>query len=227
MKWGRLAVVLVVVLGVVLPGEAARAHGKLVVSSPANGETVAQPVAEVTLSFTEKPAEFAFFSVTAPGGARVDQRWSHAAPFRLAKPVREYQLIDGTWQPLDLHAGFPVRVPVAYWPAKGAYVVRYQTVATDGDEVEGEVRFSYTGEPRPAPPGWQAPADGPSPELAAAAVKPRPSAAPSTQAAAQPAAQPSEQDQNRDRGRGWLVPVLLVVAVAAIVAGLVVRRRKR
>jgi methionine-rich copper-binding protein CopC len=215
----RAAVVLLCLLTVVLAAPApAYAHGQLVVSTPEQGAIVRAPVDSVSLAFTEKLPQFAFFSVTAPNGARVDEPWSHAAPFRLAKPVREYQVVDGVWQPRDFQTGFPIQVPVTHWPDNGQYVVRYQSVATDGEEVKGEVRFTYLGSIRPAPPGWQAPANQPSPELLAAVGTPRDdgrqqqSATPA--AAAPQAAQPSD-------GRGpwpWLVPVLIVVAVAGLIA---------
>jgi len=187
----------------------ALAHGGLVVTVPANGSAVAGPVDAVSLTFTEKPAPFAFFTVTAPTGVRVDNGWSNAEPVRLAEPVSEYQLTDGTWQPQLYPTGFPVQVAVTHWPAPGTYVVAYHTVASDGDQVKGEFRFSYTGAATPAPPGWQAPADQPKAELLAAAGP----SAPAASAAAQPPEDSSVWV--------WLVPVLLVVA--AVLCYLMVR----
>ena len=201
----------------------AYAHGLLVVSTPANGATVTEPPEAVSLAFTEKPPQFAFFSITAPNGLRVEQPWSHAEPFPLDKPVREYQIVDGIWQPMEFKTGFPVRVPVAHWPEHGQYVVRYQSVATDGEEVKGEVKFTYRGSVVPPPAGWQAPASEPSAELVAAVgqvrtgeqqarpATPAPAQA-LTPAAAEPAAPPAD-------GRGpwpWLVPLLLVLAAAGL-----------
>jgi hypothetical protein len=74
--------------------------------------------------------------------------------------------------------------------------MRYRTVASDGDTVQGEIRFTYEGATTAAPPGWRPPTDAPS-------IKPA-------------AAGKSAPD-----GRGpwpWLVPVLLAVAVAGAVA---------
>ena len=222
----RTAVFLLCLLTVVLaaPGPA-YAHGSLVVSTPANGATVRKPADSVSLAFTEKLPQFAFFSITAPNGDRVDGPWSHAEPFRLTKPVREYQVVDGVWLPQEFTTGFPVQVPVAHWPEHGQYVVRYQSVATDGEEVKGEVRFTYGGAIVPAKKGWQAPANEPSPELLAAVGKARvtgqqQSAAgrPATPAAARPAAAQPAQPSD---GRGpwpWLVPVLLLAAVAGLIA---------
>ncbi|RSM61620.1 hypothetical protein DMB66_24120 [Actinoplanes sp. ATCC 53533] len=188
----------------------ALAHGGLVVTVPANGSAVADPVEAVSLTFTEKPAPFAFFTVTAPTGVRVDNGWSNAEPVRLAKPVTEYQLTDGVWQPQLYPTGFPVKVAVTHWPAPGSYVVAYHTVASDGDQVKGEFRFTYSGAATPAPPGWQAPADQPKAELLAAAAGP---SAPAPRAAA-----PAPEDSSV---WVWLVPVLLIVA--AVLCYLVVR----
>jgi methionine-rich copper-binding protein CopC len=205
----RLAVIAAAVLLTAVVVTPASAHGKLVSSVPAQGATLTAPVGSVSLAFTEKPAQFAFFAVTAPSGARVDQPWSHAEPFRLERPVQEYQLVDGQWQPRQFQAGFPARVPVAHWPEQGTYVVRYQSVATDGEPVAGEVSFTYRGPVTPPPAGWQAPADGPSAELLAAA----PAADPATNAT-RAAAPPSD-----DKGPWpWLVPVLLAVAIAGAAA---------
>ncbi|MEU4217610.1 copper resistance protein CopC [Actinoplanes sp. NPDC026623] len=198
----------------------AYAHGGLVSSTPPQGATVDSPVEAVTLAFTEKPAPYAFFAVLAPNGTRVDRPWSHAEPFRLERPVKEFQLVDGQWQPREFHAGFPARVPVTHWPQRGRYVIRYQSVASDGEAVAGEVGFTYGGAVTAAPPGWQAPTDGPSAELLAAAGTAPGGTAPGASAAAAPATD--------DKGPWpWLVPVLLVVAAAGSIALVVTGRRAR
>jgi len=200
---GRLFAV-VLLAGVVMAPSPALAHGGLVVTTPAHGSAVADPVEAVSLTFTEKPAPFAYFTITAPTGVRVDGGWSHAEPVRLATPVREFQLADGVWQPQLYPTGFPVKVNVTHWPAPGTYVVGYHTVASDGDAVKGEVRFAYTGAVTPAPPGWQAPVDQPKAELSASAPVPAQAAAPEDSSV-----------------WVWLVPVLLVVA--AVLCYLIVR----
>jgi methionine-rich copper-binding protein CopC len=214
----RAAVLLLCLLTAILAAPTpAYAHGRLVVSTPEHGATVSEPVDSVSLAFTEKLPQFAFVSVTAPDGARVDGAWAHGEPFRLSKPVREYQVVDGVWVPQDFTTGFTVRVPVAHWPEHGRYVVRYQSVATDGEEVEGEVTFTYRGSIVPAPPGWQPPTTQPSPELLGAVGTARAAgrqqqSAPPIPAAAQPVQPPD------DRGPWpWLVPVLLVVAAAGMI----------
>ena len=211
-----LALTLVTVaLGAVLGAAPAFAHGQLAVATPADGSTLSAPVDSVSLAFTEQPAVFAYFTVTAPSGIRVDQRWSHADQVRLDEPVREYQLVNDVWEPRLFHIGYPARIPVAYWPEQGLYVVRYRTVASDGEEVNGEVRFTYAGALTPAPAGWRAPTDQPSPELLAAAGHARPTGAaapaPSAPSRAAPAA-------SRDGLSVWLVPVLLLVGTTVMIA---------
>ncbi|MFI5932064.1 copper resistance protein CopC [Actinoplanes sp. NPDC051494] len=176
--------------GVVVAPSPVLAHGGLVVTTPAPDGSVADPVDAVSLTFTEKPGPSAFFTITAPTGVRVDAGWSGAEPVPLATPVTEYQSVDGVWQPQLYRTGFPVRVAVAHWPAPGTYVVTYRHVASDGDEVKGDFRFTYTGAATTPPPGWQEPTGGPPVQ-------------------AQPA--PAENDANLWR---WLVPVFLVAAAA-------------
>jgi hypothetical protein len=214
----RLIVVIVSVLAVALvTPQPASAHGRLVSSIPANGETLKAPVATVSLAFTEKPAAFAYFAVIAPSGVRVDQPWSNSTPFRLEKPVTEYQLVEGQWQTREYNAGFPARIPVTHWPEQGKYMVRYQTVASDGDTVQGEVLFTYAGATSVAPPGWKAPSNEPSAELQAALGKGEPG-----DAAA------SSSGSGDDRGPWpWLVPILLIIAVAGAVALALTSRSKR
>jgi methionine-rich copper-binding protein CopC len=194
-RWSAVALAGLVAGAVALPSPAP-AHGGLAGSLPANGSMLGEPVDAVTLTFTEKPAPFAYFTVTAPTGDRVDGGWSNAEPARLATPVREYQVVDGKWTPQLYHTGFPVKVAVSHWPAAGPYVVRYHTVASDGDQVEGEVRFSYAGAVTAARPGWQPPVDQPGPELVPAQAQ----------------QQPPPQPRDETRMWRWLVPALLVAA---------------
>ena len=201
----RVVVVLLAGLlaGPVVAPAPALAHGGLVVSDPRQAGTVTEPLAAVSLTFTEKPAPYAYFAVIAPDGSRVDSGWSNAQPVPLTTPVREFQEINGVWTPQEYRTGFPVSVAVSHWPAQGAYVISYQNVASDGDEVAGEISFTWSGTPVPAPAGWQAPTEGPKPELLAAAAAAR-KPAPAQAGAAEP-----------DGGTSvwvWLVPVLLVVA---------------
>ncbi|WP_422769833.1 copper resistance CopC family protein [Plantactinospora sp. WMMC1484] len=218
----RLLTAAVLTLVAALPGllapQPAYAHGQLAVATPADGGTLAEPVDAVSLAFTEQPVPFAYFTVTAPNGARVDRRWSTAGSLRLEEPVREYHRVDGVWEPRLYHVGYSVKVPVAYWPDQGGYVVRYQTVASDGEEVRGQVRFTYTGVTTPAPAGWQAPTDPPSPELLAAAGQERPAVEPSAPAsgAATTGSAAAPPDEGIDTSV-WLVPLLLIVGAAVLI----------
>ncbi|MEU8060250.1 copper resistance CopC family protein [Microbispora bryophytorum] len=147
----------------------ALAHGQLAMSTPAKDGTVREPLESLSLYFTEAPAPNAYFAVTAPGGARVDQPWTHGQPKRLDKPVQEYNLVNGFWEPSVYNTGFPAQVPVAYWPARGEYVVRYLSIASDGEPVQGELRFTYKGKTSAPPKGWHAPDNEPDPSLLASA----------------------------------------------------------
>ncbi len=125
-------VALVVLIATVAFPEPASAHGQLAVSTPAHGGTLTERAETVSLAFTEKPSPYAYFTVTAPGGARVDGPWSFAEPYLLDEPAREYNLVNGVWEPRLFHTAFPVKVPVVHWPEQGIYTMRYQSVASDG-----------------------------------------------------------------------------------------------
>ncbi|MEU8381776.1 copper resistance protein CopC [Streptosporangium sp. NPDC048865] len=227
-RWLGQLLVLAVVAGVALTALAtpASAHGQLAMSTPAKDSTVKEPMERLELYFTEKPAPNAYFTVTTPSGARVDEPWSHGQPKRLDEPVTEYNLIDGTWQPNLYHTGFPAMVPVAYWPEQGLYVARYISVASDGEKVTGEVKFTYKGKMSKPPKGWKAPTNEPDPALLAHA---EPSTAPSSAPSAGPVlpatpqATPQAASSNAPQaGSGfdlsvWLLPVLLVVGVGLMV----------
>ncbi|MBB2747319.1 UNVERIFIED_ORG: hypothetical protein FHR35_007198 [Microbispora rosea subsp. rosea] len=145
------------------------AHGQLAMSTPAKDGTVHEPLESLSLYFTEAPTPNAYFAVTSPSGARVDQPWTHGQPKRLDKPVQEYNLVNGVWEPSVYNTGFPAEVPVAYWPERGKYVVRYLSIASDGEPVRGELRFTYKGKTSGPPKGWQAPHNEPDPILLASA----------------------------------------------------------
>jgi hypothetical protein len=57
---------------------------------------------------------------------------------------------------------------VAYWPEQGVYTAKYMTIASDGEHVQGQVRFTYKGRMTAAPQGWQAPTNQPDAALLAA-----------------------------------------------------------
>ncbi|MGJ7440963.1 copper resistance CopC family protein [Aquipuribacter sp. MA13-6] len=223
-------------VGSLLTAAPAAAHGMLVAaeSTPVEGARIGEPMPDLSLVFTEAPAPFAYFSVTAPDGTRVDDGWDHGQPFPLGTPVQEFNLVDDVWEPVYYSTGFPVDLGVAHWPAQGDYTVEYRSVASDGDVVQGSYAFSYDGEVTAAPAGWTPPTDGPDPQLAAAeggadaapGAVDDPAAAP-TQTAAQPAAageDPAADGPGVQPAVYVLVGLLVLAAVATIV---VVGRRGR
>ncbi|MEV6983993.1 copper resistance protein CopC [Sphaerisporangium sp. NPDC051017] len=199
-RWTARVVMLALVGGLALTAVTppASAHGQLAMSNPANDGTISSPIEAVELYFTEAPISYAYFTVKAPSGVRVDKPWAQGPPKRLDEPVREYHLINGTWEPKLYHEGFPAKLPVAYWPDKGVYVATYRTIASDGEEVRGEVKFTYNGKTTEAPKGWRTPTNSPDPAFEAAAgrtsapqVGETPSDMPSPVAAAGPTPQTS------------------------------------
>lgn len=222
--WTRTAVIVVLAAaGLAFPATPARAHGQLAVSKPLTNTIVNDPLERIELYFTEQPASHAYFTVTAPGGGRVDNGWSGGQPIRLDKPVQEYFLVDGKWEPRLYHAGFPAMVPVAHWPAKGDYVASYLSVASDGEAVKGSVKFHYNGPTTPAPAGWTPPTNGPDPALLAQTSHGgNPSATATT--AGPPPGDVDDPDntskaapQQQDGVAVWLLPAGLVLASALVV----------
>ncbi|MFI6242480.1 copper resistance protein CopC [Micromonospora sp. NPDC050795] len=225
-----VALAATLVVSLLLPVAPASAHGQLATSMPLKGTVVREPLTQLALYFTEKPASNAHFAISGPNGSRVDNGWSYGEPKRLDKPVTEYFMVNGVFEPRLYHTGFPAMVTVAHWPAKGRYTASYLSVASDGEAVRGEVTFDYQGPGTAAPAGWSAPTAGPDPALLAQAegegsTNPAASGspvAPTGAAAGDPAGAAKEQ-----RGGGfpaWLVPALIVVVVSAIV--LVAARRR-
>ncbi|MEW2427216.1 copper resistance protein CopC [Micromonospora sp. NPDC047644] len=218
------------VVSLLLPAAPASAHGQLATSTPLKGTVVREPLTQLALYFTEKPASNAHFAISGPDGSRVDNGWSYGEPKRLDKPVTEYFMVNGVFEPRLYHTGFPAMVTVAHWPAKGRYTASYLSVASDGEAVRGEVTFDYQGRGTAAPAGWSAPTAGPDPALLAQAEGEGSTSsgatgspiAPTGAATGDPAGAGQEQ-----RGGGfpaWLVPALIVAVVSAIV--LVAARRR-
>ncbi|MEU8298760.1 copper resistance protein CopC [Micromonospora sp. NPDC048909] len=227
----RAAATLAVVLaGVVLPAAPASAHGQLATSTPLTGSVVKQPLTELKLYFTEKPAANAHFTISGPGGTRVDSSWSPGEPKRLDKPVQEYFLVNGTFEPRLYHVGFPAVVSVAHWPATGRYTASYLSVASDGEPVRGAVAFDYRGPTTSAPAGWVPPTNEPAPELLAmmesghtTPASPATAGTPAT-VSGTPAA-PGAATSSSGGGIGpWLVPGIILAVVAAVV---IVAARRR
>ncbi|WP_328822611.1 copper resistance CopC family protein [Micromonospora rubida] len=110
------------------------------------------------------------------------------------------------------------RVSVPFAPgAAGLYVVGYQVASGDGHPIKGEVRFTLTtGTPA------QPPSSSPAASATPTAVPSSPAAAASPPAAAPAAAERSDDD---DGGAGWLWALGGLVVLAALAAGLLLRRR--
>lgn len=197
---------------------------------------VSEPLTSVQLYFTEKAAANAFFTITAPGGTRVDNGWSYGEPKSLDKPVREYFLVNGQFEPREYTTGFPAVVPVSHLPAKGQYSVSYLSVASDGDTVRGTLTFRYNGRATAAPQGWSPPSTQPDPALVAATeqhgssgqasavptTSAQPVTPPSGAAAAPPTGSTEESGSGALAWAGWAA----AIAVAVAVAGFVVWRRR-
>ncbi|MEU7923972.1 copper resistance protein CopC [Micromonospora sp. NPDC049107] len=215
-----------VVASLALPAAPASAHGQLATSTPLTGTVVRQPLERVELYFTEKPAANAHFTLTGPNGSRVDSGWSYGEPKRLDKPVQEYFMVNGTFEPRLYHTGFPAMVTVAHWPAKGRYTASYLTVASDGEAVKGTVTFDYQGPSTAAPAGWAAPTNGPDPALLAQAEGTA-SASAVPAATLDPAVTPAAAPPSSSKERGlpsWVIPVVIVAVVGTLI---VVAARRR
>ncbi|MEO3769194.1 copper resistance protein CopC [Micromonospora sp. B9E7] len=233
---GVLALLLASAVALLASAQPAAAHGTLAMSTPAGGATVSEPLTSVQLFFTEKAAPNAFFTVTAPGGVRVDNGWSYGEPKPLDQPVREYFLVNGQFEPREYTTGFPAAVAVTHLPAKGQYSVSYLSVASDGDTVRGTLTFRYNGRVTAAPKGWSPPTTQPDPALVAASeqhgssgqasavptTSAQPVTPPSGAAAAPPTGSTDEGGSGAPAWVGWAV----AVAAAVAVAGFVVWRRR-
>lgn len=230
---GLLTLLLASAVALLASTQPAAAHGTLAMSTPAGGATVSEPLTSVQLFFTEKAAANAFFTITAPGGIRVDNGWSYGEPKPLDKPVREYFLVNGQFEPREYTTGFPATVAVTHLPAKGEYSVSYLSVASDGDPVRGTLTFRYNGRVTAAPKGWSPPTTQPDPALLATAEQHgssgQASAVPTVAAetAVPPSAATAAPSESTDEsGPGALVWAGLAAVATAAVAGLVVWRRR-
>ncbi|MEV1073634.1 copper resistance protein CopC [Micromonospora parva] len=231
---GLLALLLASAVALLASAQPAAAHGTLAMSTPAAGATVREALTSVQLFFTEKAAPNAYFTVTAPGGIRVDNGWSYGEPKPLDQPVREYFLVNGQFEPREYTTGFPATVAVAHLPAKGEYSVSYLSVASDGDPVRGTLTFRYDGPVTAAPKGWSPPTTQPDPALLATAEQHgssgQVSAVPTVAAetaippSATAAAPIESTDENGPGAVAWVG--LAVVAVAVAAAGFVAWRRR-
>jgi methionine-rich copper-binding protein CopC len=229
-----LALCLATAAAVLAAAPPAAAHGALAMSRPADGATVTEPLTAVELYFTERVASNAYFTITAPGGGRVDNGWTVGSPKPLDKPVREYFMVEGKFEPREYTTGFPAVVAVAHLPAAGRYSVSYLSVASDGEAVRGTTTFRYTGKATPAPQGWTPPSNQPDPSLLALAEQhgmagqgstTSGSGAPTTPASSTPVA-PAPIAGADGGAAGWVTWAGWAVAVAALAGGFVLWRRR-
>ncbi|MCG5440616.1 copper resistance CopC family protein [Micromonospora foliorum] len=218
------------VVSLLLPVAPASAHGQLATSTPLKGTVVREPLTQLALYFTEKPASNAYFAISGPDGSRVDSGWSYGEPKRLDKPVTEYFMVNGVFEPRLYHTGFPAMVTVAHWPAKGRYTASYLSVASDGEAVRGEVTFDYQGPGTAAPAGWSAPTAGPDPALLAQAEGEGSTNSGATGSPVAPTGAPADNPAGATEGQrgggcqAWLLPALIAGGGAA--SGLVAAPRR-
>ena len=229
----RAAAVAILALGVAVVGAApASAHGQLAESTPADGSSTDDVVKELRLYFTESPNPAATFVVTAPDGTEVQRGWKPGESKRLSKPVQEFFLEDGLWTPVFYDVGYAAVVPLTHLPAAGAYTASYRSVASDGDEVTGELTFTYRGDPtRPALGDQPSPggAADPSAEFAPVVV---PTGSTQSPAAPEGSETPLAQTERSADDSGLVSPLLVGTGLALLLAACVglrvlVRRSKR
>ncbi|MDG4805520.1 copper resistance protein CopC [Micromonospora sp. WMMD1120] len=200
-------VVLGVAFGVSLlaPATPAAAHNELTGSNPRDGARVATAPARIELRFLAKPTP-ATTKITVTGPDNVVAG---------GPPV-----FDGS------------RVRVPFTPAAaGLYIVGYQLASADGHPVKGEVRFTLTtgtaADPSATPSAaGTGPAASPSADASPAGS---PSAGPvtATPGSPTPSTVPAASEESDSGGRWWIWALGGLVLLAALGAGLILRRRTR
>ncbi|PWU51378.1 copper resistance protein CopC [Micromonospora sp. S4605] len=185
-----------VALGVsLLPAAPAAAHNSLTGSDPRDGARVATAPARIELRFLAKP-DPATTKITVTGPDNV-------------------AALGGA----PTFTGNRVRLP--FKPGKaGLYIVGYRVASSDGHPVTGEVRFTLT-TGTPADPSASATA----PATAVPPASPSGGPAAASSADASLSAVPAAEERTDSGGRGWLWALGGAVLLAALVAGLLLRRR--
>ncbi|WP_244295644.1 copper resistance CopC family protein [Micromonospora orduensis] len=196
-----MPVVFGVAFGVSLmaPATPAAAHNELTGSDPRDGARVATAPARIELRFLARPAPTTTkITITGPDN-----------------------VVAGGQPTFD---GSRVRVP--FKPAAaGLYIVGYQLASADGHPVKGEVRFTLTTGTAADPSATPSAAGGAGPSGAPVGSPSASTVGPST---GSPTAStvPAASEQSDSGGRGWLWALGALVLLAALVTGLVVRRRR-
>jgi copper resistance protein C len=122
----RVAVVLAVVAGLLIPGTPALAHNQLVAATPSRDSTVAAAPTAVRLVFTERlNPDFTTVAV------------SDAARTRVPTGPPTIDGVTGT-------------VPISGALGNGVYTVAYRVVSVDGHTVQGSYTFTLADPARPA-----------------------------------------------------------------------------
>jgi methionine-rich copper-binding protein CopC len=171
---------------------AASAHNTLISSDPKDGTTVAEPPAQLTLTFNDDILTVgSAMQVTGPDGA-VD----------LDAPT-----VDGPRLVQQLPDGLPA----------GGYEVVWRETSADGHPIDGTLRFTASAGAAPATPAT--PAQTSSAAGAPSTSGSAPGGAATTQAAPSPAATEPAADTKQDGGIPawvWIVAAVGLVGAAAV-----------
>ncbi|WBB67065.1 copper resistance CopC family protein [Micromonospora sp. WMMD812] len=191
-----------VALGVslLLPPTPALAHNSLTGSDPRDGARVATAPARIELRFLSRlDPRTTKITVTGPDNVAA----AGGAP---------------------TFSGSRVRVP--FKPGRaGLYIVGYQVASGDGHPVTGEVRFTLTTGTAADPSASPSPTGAASLTASAASPPVTPTAATTGPDGASPTAAVVPAADERDDRTGWLWALAGLVLLAALVTGLLLRRR--
>ncbi|MEU7609780.1 copper resistance CopC family protein [Micromonospora sp. NPDC049204] len=200
-----MARVVPVVLGVafgvsfLVPAAPAAAHNSLTGSDPRDGARVATAPARIELRFLATPAP-ATTKITITGPDNV--------------------VAGGP----PVFAGKRVRVP--FTPAAaGLYVVGYQLASSDGHPVKGEVRFTLTTGASASPSALPAADGGTAVPPGATVGSPSGGPASATQGVIPTVVAPLYKERDNSAARLWFGALGALVLLAALVSGLLIRRR--
>ena len=197
------------------------AHGQLADSTPADGSSTDDVVKELRLYFTEAPNPAATFVVAAPDGTQVQGGWKPGEAKRLREPVQEFFLEDGLWTPVFYDVGYAAVVPVTHLPSAGTYTVSYNSVASDGEEVTGELAFTFRGDPTSPASGDQPSPGGAADPSAVFAPIVVPTGSTQSPAAPEGSGMPAAQTERPAADSGLVSPLLVGIGLALVLAACV------